>query len=456
MLIQEKVKTEAPGGFNNLHGHVTIDIHNHKSGFTERVAEGDNLVTDAVKYLTRAITLSPRKLSLADYIPVASNRMLGGLMIFDGALTESPSNCEFPGNVHFVASAGNDAVTERYTTGQKNDAESGPIENGYKTVWDFATNVANGEIGSLARTDVRCGNDICLPHLDNIITGKYLTDSDGTYYQSGLFYDYEEGKPLDGYYYDTRGNGTKWKQKISLNSINATSELGYDGAPVPSELVNIKDMPIADGGGLFFDNRTKIAYSINRGNTLYKYDKNTDTVTSIDRTTEGITWGYNPMWGWTNYPKIVGNYIVDRQESYIWRAPLNDIRNGAQYEGLLIHPQKTYDAYSLYNMGGALIYIRNSYSGLNDEHSYFLYEDGSSVDLGLTSAIGGRGTYAEYENQTYCPIYGTGLVAKRMGSSDSMRILIASNYLGTIFNLPEKVTKSASQSMKITYTLTNE
>ena len=456
MLIREKVKVVEPYRFENLHGHVTIDLHNHKSGFTERVAEGDNLVTNAVKYITRAITLSPNKMSLADYIPVASNRLLGGLMIFDGALTESTSNCEFPGNVHFVASAGNDAVTERYTTGQKNDAESGPVENGYKTVWDFATNVANGEIGSLARTDVRCGNDICLAHLDTILSGKYLTDSDGTYYQSGLLYDYEEGKPLDGYYYDTRGNGVKWKQKISLNSINATSGMGYDGDPVASDLVNIKDIPISNIGGLHYNNRTKIAYSINMGNTLYKYDKATDTVTSIDRTTEGITWGYNPMWGWSNYPKIVGNYIVDRQEDYIWRAPLNDIRNGTKYEGLILHPQKTYKAYSIYNVGDALTYVRNSYSNANDEHSYFLYEDGSSVDLGLTAAQGGNGAYVEWDNQTYCPIYGTGLVAKRIGSTNSMHILIASNYLGTIFNLSEKVTKSASQSMKITYTLTNE
>ena len=126
MLIREKIKPMAPYRFENIHGHVTIDLHNHKSGFTERVAEGDNLVTDAIKYITRAIVLSPNKLSLADYLPVASNRILGGLMIFDGALTESPSNCEFPGNVHFLASAGNDAVTARYTTGQKNDAESAP------------------------------------------------------------------------------------------------------------------------------------------------------------------------------------------------------------------------------------------------------------------------------------------------------------------------------------------
>ena len=456
MLIKEKVKIVEPYRFENIHGHVTIDLHNHKSGFTERVAEGDNLVTDAIKYITRAIVLSPNKLSLADYLPVASNRILGGLMIFDGALTESPSNCEFPGNVHFLASAGNDAVTARYTTGQKNDAESGPVENGYKTVWDFSTNVANGNIASLARTDVRSGNDICRPYLDTILSGKYLTDFEGTYYQSGLFYDYEEGHPLDGYYYDTRANGTRWKQKISLNGVNATAELGYDGAPVASDLVNIKDMPLGNIGGLHYDNRTKIAYSINMGNTLYKYDKSTDTLTSIDRTTEGITWGYNPMWGWSNYPKIVGNYIVDRQEDYIWRAPLNDIRNGAKYEGLILHPQKTYDAYSIYNIGGALIYIRNSYSNANDEHSYFLYEDGSSSDLGLTAATGGRGTYVESANQTYCPIYGTGLVAKRAGSSNCMDIMIASNYLGTIFNLPEPVTKSASQSMKITYTLTNE
>ena len=77
--------------------------------------------------------------------------------------------------------------------------------------------------------------------------------------------------------------------------MNATAELGYDGAPVASDLVNIKDMPLGDIGGLHYDNRTKIAYSINMGNTLYKYDKSTDTLTSIDRTTEGITWGYNPI-----------------------------------------------------------------------------------------------------------------------------------------------------------------
>ena len=132
-----------------LKGHVQIDIHNHNSGFTERY-EQDNMVTKALDYIIPNWQ-GANRVANDGIMPLATGA-LGGLMLFDGELTESEDNIFFPNEAHLIACAGQGTNGDNPRMGSKNASESKELATGYQSVWDFNTSQANGSIRSLALT----------------------------------------------------------------------------------------------------------------------------------------------------------------------------------------------------------------------------------------------------------------------------------------------------------------
>lgn len=130
-----------------IKGHVKIDLHNHNSGFTERI-EQDNLVTDAVGILASVYAGA----GMTDKIMPLATKALGGLMLFDGALAEEKSNIHFPGDVHLTGFAGQWLNTSNIFCGSINTQETHVTDTGFETVWDFSTSQANGTIASMSLT----------------------------------------------------------------------------------------------------------------------------------------------------------------------------------------------------------------------------------------------------------------------------------------------------------------
>ena len=416
MLIREKVKVVEPYRFENLHGHVTIDLHNHKSGFTERVAEGDNLVTDAIQNIINAYAVGGQ-VAPSTLFPIATN-LLGGVMIFDGPLTEDPSNCEFPSEAHYVGGAGDTANGSSTVIGTRNNTESGRVTNGYKTVWDFSTSQANGEIGSLARTLVSYGNGLLADHAHARATVGYQAI----------------GFTTDGYSLNT--NGTK--TRIYLDRVPVMMEgISYE-APVENA---IKTPPASVWWD--FDQRTGIAYSTSNGDTWYKYDSNTDEFTKLDRKVSGMDW--------KGYPLVCEGYLIARNggtKTFV-RAPLNNIPGLIEYEELDI-TLKGWNDNAIRRIGNAAL-VPGTTNDSNDR-SYLLYPDGVAKCLGQSPQ---QALFVAGDMSTI--IRGRGLEYSISYSNNGSRgVRPANGFLGTIFNLDEIVTKTASQSMKITYTLTNE
>ena len=117
-----------------LKGHVKIDIHNHNSGFTERF-EQDNMVTNALNYVIPNWIGSNNKPN--DEIMPLATRALGGLMLFDGELTEDADNIFFPNEAHLIASAGQGTDSSNPRGGSKNSSESKELSTGYQNVWEI-------------------------------------------------------------------------------------------------------------------------------------------------------------------------------------------------------------------------------------------------------------------------------------------------------------------------------
>ena len=87
------------------------------------------------------------------------NRGIGGIFLFEAPQTEDVNNIYPKGNAVLTGYASNhvNGVLTDKKLGSMDLANSGPVENGYKFVWDFTTEQANGIISCLALTTAAAG-----------------------------------------------------------------------------------------------------------------------------------------------------------------------------------------------------------------------------------------------------------------------------------------------------------
>ncbi len=126
-----------------IKGHVKIELLDHKTGKL-RTTERENMLTNALAYRAGidsndTIALYSNENSI---MPLAT-KGLGGLLLFDGPLTEDAGNIHFPMDVHLTGCAGRGS-------GNPASALQGTIDN-------TASGYANGKYTTVSRA-TRNGN----------------------------------------------------------------------------------------------------------------------------------------------------------------------------------------------------------------------------------------------------------------------------------------------------------
>ena len=151
-----------------LVGKSKIQLFDAKTGKEQLCVEHKNIVTKAIEYL-----LNPPKCTIeagADYnklynqfMPVCT-KGLGGLLLWDDNIAANPETIFPPTTINCVGHAGGNYSGTAVKRGTYNATESGYIDNsdnahiGYRHVWDFASDKANGTIKCLSLTHVKCGD----------------------------------------------------------------------------------------------------------------------------------------------------------------------------------------------------------------------------------------------------------------------------------------------------------
>lgn len=143
-----------------IKGHSTIELTNVNTGEVERY-EDDNMVTNAIQlYLNDLGMFNISPIHMAEVRENLIPSLIGGLLVLDTTLTENANNIICPSGVKMVGNGAygltsNDEVTEM---GSYNSAESGWMSDGkYKQVWDFTTTQANGNINCVCLTSANHG-----------------------------------------------------------------------------------------------------------------------------------------------------------------------------------------------------------------------------------------------------------------------------------------------------------
>lgn len=430
-----------------LKGHVCIDLHNVNSGFTERI-EKDNTVTNALKI---AYALYERVNRRDYFFPIWKNA-LGGLLIFKNKLDDSPSNIHIPSDNDIIGIAGDTVTTSSGGRGSLNTGESGTKgdPNSYTTVWDFTTTQANGKISALARTHLDMGN------------GNMQTSNREFQDYSSLYAPFAYDKTTDELFYvKFTSDSIKFcYRRADLFKRRILTE--YDSSWVnfyPEHnflTVSLNDAGLINSGfAVYVDNDY---LCIKSGSTEYinnNYNNYGLHVTKFNipdlmkkpSSISGVT--IKKVFTADNYPKPTDmNASSLKYKTCMYKGKIYVSYNKADR---YYYASYSLDSGSLLEADATGLYSTGGPWSLHN-HNNLLF-NGSSQTI-EPSFNGNLNTRSSYINDEYCLYdYDNNLLTGLY--SDYGLGSYPTEYLGTIFNLDEPVTKTESTTMKITYTLSN-
>ena len=475
-----------------IKGHTKIILTNVETGEQE-VHEDDNLVTNALDKIIN-IEMSMNHQPNQYILPIATNA-LGGIMLFDGPLTESVDNIHFPTEAHLVGYANTSVNTSDTHRGSYNSAESGKTDDGFVSVWDFGTSQANGEIKSVARTHNHGGAcpfyNYMSPDYWDTITGAPKTDT----YWYPIRYDGE-------YLYMIKNNSNTHQMRLARTKIprlrmgvadysdvarsyeviatwdtfltNYTyynHDYEYEQKKNPhtrAVYADVEDRYIDGGDGYF--------YVVGWGPTTwcsdYEYDLTYFTIKYGDgsftksetiRKHVGLTGYCDNSYGfyffnrsWYHIHKGTF-YFCDNKRKCINIVPLDNV---ASYRTIRILSDDISDYISYLERvapreGGVYFEVYH-YTATSWHYRHgIMYPDGTYIIPNVSYA--GTGSYHGNNSQNYGEVWTNDddLIMWGCARDTYCYFYWAANYLGTINNLSSPITKTAAQTMKIIYTLKN-
>lgn len=471
MKQNEKIKAQEIEKYPpKLKGHATVQLF--EDGHEVKRVEEDNLVTDAV-----ATIFASQFFGNGDLRVLTPTRILfGGIYAFQNSLEESATNVRPPAqNVNpLVAHAGQEShsTTSPYR-GNPNAIESGPIQDGkgYKFVWDWSTSQGNGTISALALTMSRFGNtgfissDVNQSPLMFSAVGATINGPTG-FRGSGTAYKREHAMQVPRTYDPETGEGIAiYPTSTTLEFIKVranTTKFFLNDAVVTfaeknSQVVNLTSSKSARYSALVEDEANYYyIYIANNGTSsiaMDKISKSDYTVTSQNFSISGgavarFDFDRNLSAVCTGHPYVIcdGKYLyLPSTDCTFYRVELANTTNVTKLNGNLT-AWKTIALMS--SLTGACVINEGLIAG------YYFIINGD--DVTETNPFMGA-TYPYVIREFAVANRYPALVEQGIAQSDSVSIARGPGilpYLATINNLTSAVTKTPSQTMKITYTLT--
>ena len=461
-----------------IKGHVAIELHNHKTGLRDRI-EGDNMVTNALNYAIPNVIGANYS---ADNIMPICQKALGSVMLFDGILTEDKNNIFFPSEAHLVASANRNLNTTDSDRGSLNTAETYKTDTGYQSVWDFSTSQANGTIKSLALTlnsYSRNSDSAIAYNFVSPFTRYGIKDDNGntSFSPYPLCYD-ADNQML--YYISASKGGTQSYQEEDGDGKKVTkyrTECHVIKTYVPTSQFKLADYSdnrelgeevatfYLESGTSYIDLRGAIrngydgyAYMCTPSGTegdveIYKLkisDYSFELSEPINFTCKS-TKMYN-YWGYSTVSKGYA-YIISLEKKSLYIVNLANPVDVS--ESVLPNDLTIYGNLMALKNGGVAFSTWKRISGTSDDEyrEAICYPDGKIIVSKY---------YRTSTSQSYPIFYPPRLFADNLMTFGSnayngylSRGALVNNYLGTIYNLPQPIVKTAASSMKVVYTLTD-
>lgn len=469
-----------------IKGHAVIELKDETTGKIWRT-EHDNMITNGLKYALTPwlgkfsyantgtnsdfqVMITESKESRKSNNRSVMNHLLGGIFLFQNPLAEDVDNIAFPNDNPLTGKASWDAYSGMDTSrGSYNDAESGMQDDGsYKHVWNFNTQQANGQISALSLTTYMggiCGDgyaewdfgtesaiygDVMLKlggiKIENSKRDCPLVFSDA---EKNVIY-YAKGSQL----YYTNNNKDEHisnSGKLILNKIKApltkiSPFYDYYNQYVTEQI----EIPIPSEFATYANEQTCAAYTTDSYVYIWreKYWGKDESVlilridkSNLTAEVRNITFGIENIQYSRSKIAFTDKYI------FFWDNKNNMYRvNLLNNDVSAVTYTQFSDIYYLISIAG---YIYVYYYGSNN--MYCINEETLEVKKHpkISEYMGPRMEHTGWE-KIVPNIYLRGYTSSNYMAANAY---IASNTLMTINNLPSPVVKTASQSMKITYTI---
>lgn len=466
-----------------MKGHTKIILTNVETGEQE-IHEDDNIITDAVNHLINIMIGTG--FNLNSYVLPIATKALGGLMLFDDTLTEDPANIHFPAEAHLVGYAARDLNSSDAMRGSLNSGETyrEETEAGYShtSVWDFGTNQANGTIKSLARTSAFAG---ACPF----------------YYHSGQDRNYEmnygapasdqDWRPVryDGkYLYLLKGNSSTHIMRLARVKfpLNSFGTCDYSGMGKTLEVIASWDTLVTsyrydsgrqtqyvycDDPSLYRDGRDGYIYTVafykpTRSNaesypyniTYFRVNYGDGTYTksaTVQTNGGGNCYAPSNTYSMSYSGRFTNGYLyrTSSDRKRLFHIPIDAPSEAADIRVIDASSQDYIAGTHFITVND--ICILEVYHYIASGYNYRMgcvYPDGHVIVM--EQSVGGTNYRADDIHFNY-PMQGDNLVQMALYGDKRMNVSWRCDYLGTINNLSEPIVKTAAQTMKIIYTLSD-
>ena len=409
-----------------IKGKSVIELYNPNTKIKQRY-EDENIVTNAFKYLFGQNYFAQANTAFMNkFLPLYKNG-IGGIILFDSQIEENPDIVVAPSTVGCTGYASTNAYSgSDLSRGGMNVNETELIDNGMKFVWDFATSQANGDIACVSLTHANGGR---------IGYGsKNYCDSGNT--NISWFENLSLGLWGNGPYSTCIIDDTLYyASTVSVNEIVLEKykiflkEIGLRNSYATAKKIGEKRITISPISGV-----QSSVFCVDNGKVYLMIDYNRILdITDFDNIKE-----YSLPVNATSLNKMVV------RNNYIYLATSN----------------KKIEKYSISDTSAKLNEITvNSIShyGIKNINGYIIIDTTTMLDENdnLRIIYAGNENYLKYTpGQLYNPVFIPHI--RDTSSGIMVGCEIAPNYLATINNLKVPITKTSAQTMKITYTLTEE
>lgn len=318
-----------------IKGKATIQIIDEKSGEMVREIHEENMITNAVdtilnppEYIETGMDAENDRSynPLRDFLGNLADTAFRGVIVCRDKIPEDGNNMMLPWTNEEVGHAGISNTNTDTTIGTYNANESGRIENGkgYRHVWDFASDKANGEIGCICLTtkdggtcgmhdtywelstggiDLNSNSTGSFKQTYHTIVGRYINDSE---FNNGLYKWFYMGRLSDGNIRllgkHTKNGGIYEVLMFNPMAISVSNEKPYCGIISVKKVIEL--FPAAERiSGSMYDN------SYHHGGYFYDCDTtNLDYVPDEEKKKLRQDWEDNPQW-LACFPYVIGDKI---------------------------------------------------------------------------------------------------------------------------------------------------
>ena len=447
-----------------IKGHVKIELLDHKTGKL-KTTERENMLTNALAYRAGldsndTIALYSNENSI---VPLAT-KGLGGLLLFDGPLTESAGNIHFPMDVHLTGCAGRGTGNPASSLqGTIDNTASGYANGKYTTVWNFLPSQGNGVIASLALTHAKAGANPFHMFRGN----AWNTISTG--YRHFVAMDPDTDTAYFSFNYQAASTINFYKRRLSRHLLRVNTPylgaeelvLSYDLSAETITDRNYWDVT-PDYDGYIYLCATQGNQSGSATVYLRRLKASADEFSLAEDenfrqtlTLPGVT--LYPSSGSKNNSTLalcVSNgylYALSYDRASVYRISLSDTALVRQFTPDIDGFQKM--DYGIYpHRGGGIwtefLFQVTTTAGATENRRTkgIIYEDGSCrCDPSIY-------TTSSWNMKDFCGYVTDDL---RMFTLYYVYFDACQNYIGTICNLEEPITKLDSQSLKITYSISD-